>query len=203
MNKPYRKLSGVALALAALTVGAAAQAQSTGMGTTTSGMSSGMSGSSWYAPAGGRYIGLNVGRSDFGGGCGIGAFNCDDTSDVYSIYSGGMWNKNFGLEFGATDFGDFDRGASTSSAYGFSIKAVGMVPLTPSFSAFAKVGTMYTRTRDTLGRDSDWGSTYGAGVSFDVTPQLAAVLEVDQTNMKFAGSREYINSTSLGLKYRF
>jgi hypothetical protein len=40
-------------------------------------------------------------------------------------------------------------------------------------------------------------------LNFGITSQLAAVLEWDQSNLQFAGGREHINSTSLGLKYRF
>lgn len=202
MNKNFRKLTSIAAAVAALALSAGAQAQST---TSSSGGMSNWSGTSWY-PAGNRYIGLNAGRGDIGGSC---LLNCDNTSDVYSLYTGGMWNKNFGLELGATDFRNFDRGLGTASAYGFSIKAVGVIPLTESFSAFAKAGTIYGRTKGSLdglnpgARDSNWGATYGVGVSFDFTPSLAAVLEYDQSNLRFAGDKEHINTTSVGLKYRF
>ncbi len=203
MKKNICKFTGAALAVAALTLSAGAQAQSS---TSSSGGMSNWSATSWY-PAGNRYIGLNAGRGKIGGSCLI---SCDDTADVYNLYTGGMWNKNFGLELGATDFRNFDRGfGNKASAYGFSVKAVGVIPLTESFSAFAKAGTIYGRTKGSLdglqpsARDSHWGSTYGVGVNFDFTPTLAAVLEYDQTNLRFAGDKEHINTTSVGLKYRF
>ncbi len=206
MKKNLCKFTGAALAVAAMALSAGAQAQSTSTTSGSGGMMSNWSGTSWY-PTGSRYIGLNAGRGDIGGSCLI---DCDDTSDVYSLYTGGMWNKNFGLELGATDFRDFDRGlGSNASAYGFSVKAVGVIPLTQSFSAFAKAGTIYARTKGSVdgltpgARDSHWGSTYGVGVNFDFTPSLAAVLEYDQSNLRFAGDREHVNTTSLGLKYRF
>lgn len=201
MNKNFRKITGVAAAVVAMALSAGAQAQSTTTTTTSSGgMMSNWSGTSWY-PTGNRYFGLNAGTGEVNGG--------GDNSDVYSIYTGGMWNKNFGLELGATDFKEFDRGPGTVSAYGFSIKAVGVLPITQSFAAFAKAGTIYNRTRGSLdglspgARDSDWGSTYGVGLNFDFTPSLSAVLEYDQSNLRFAGDREHINTTSVGLKYRF
>jgi opacity protein-like surface antigen len=45
--------------------------------------------------------------------------------------------------------------------------------------------------------------TYGVGVNYDFTRQLAAVVEWDQTNLNLAGSSDHINTTSIGLKYRF
>ena len=161
--------------------------------------SSGMSsGSGWYTPAGGRYIGLNAGRTDLNGA---------SNATAYDAYVGGMWNKNFGLEIGMADFGKMNRGASSVEAYGFSVKAVGVMPLTESLGAFAKLGTMYSRTKVNTGgsqiSDHGWGTTYGVGLNFDINPQLAAVVEWDQTNVDLAGAREHINTTSVGLKYRF
>jgi hypothetical protein len=197
LTKNIRKFSGIALAVATLGMGITAHAQSTGAST---GMkSSGMTpGSDWYTPAGGRYIGLNAGRTDL---------NAADNSTAYDIYAGGMWNKHFGLEIGMADSGKMNRGATTVDAYGFSVKAVGVMPLTESLGAFAKLGTMYSRTKVNDGAsqvsDHGWGTTYGVGLNFDINPQLAAVVEWDQTNVQLAGAREHINTTSVGLKYRF
>jgi OOP family OmpA-OmpF porin len=212
VKKIQHKLSCLALAAAALGLSATAQAQTTATTSApTSAPTSNMSGSTWYAPVGARYFGANVGQSDFGGTCGLGSFNCDTTESVYSLYTGAMWNRNFGLEFGMTDYGTIKRAGGNTQAYGFSAKIVGAVPLSNSVDAFAKLGTMYGRTRVTAdgasgvatGSDSGWGSTYGLGLNFGITSQLAAVLEWDQSNLQFAGGREHINSTSLGLKYRF
>ena len=191
VNNQLRRFSGIALAVVTLGMGVAAHAQS-------SNTSSGMSSSNWAPAAGQRYIGLNGGSTDL---------RLGDNSTAYEIYAGGMWNKNFGLEVGLTDFGKINRPGNSVDANGFSVKAVGVVPLTESFSAFAKLGTMYTRTKVTSGssvvNDNGWGATYGLGLNFDITRQFAAVLEWDQTNMNLAGSSDHINTTSLGLKYRF
>lgn len=197
MNKNIRKFSGIALAIATLGMGVTAHAQSTAAsgGMMGSRMSSG---SDWYTPAGGRYIGLNAGRTDLNGA---------SNTTAYDAYAGGMWNKNFGLEIGMADFGTMNRGAGSVEAYGFSIKAVGVMPLTESLGAFAKLGTMYSRTKVNTGSsqvsDDHWGTTYGLGLNFDINPQLAAVVGWDQTNVRFANARDHINTTSLGLKYRF
>ncbi|MES2978259.1 MAG: outer membrane beta-barrel protein [Pseudomonadota bacterium] len=218
MTKHTRRFSGILLAVAALTMGVAAQAQtsSTGASGSSTMSSSGgfFGGSQWYRPAGGSYIGFNAGRSDFGGSCGatqIVQLNCDNTGDAYSLYTGGMWNKNFGVELGINDFGRIDRAGGTTKAYGFNISLVGSIPLTQSFSVFGKLGTIYGRTTTSAnaltglasGSDNGWGSTYGLGVNFDITPQLAAVVQVDQSNLRFVNGKDHINTTSVGLKYRF
>jgi hypothetical protein len=197
VNKNIRKFSGIALAVASLGMGLTAHAQSTPASTGMMG-SSMSSGSGWYTPAGGRYIGLNAGRSDLKGA---------SNTTAYDIYAGGMWNKNFGLEIGMADFGTMNRGAGSVEAYGFSIKAVGVMSLTESLGAFAKLGTMYSRTKvndgSSLVSDDHWGTTYGVGLNFDINPKLAAVVGWDQTSVRLDGAREHINTTSVGLKYRF
>lgn len=197
MYKNLRQLSGLALAVATLGTGVTAHAQSTSASTGMMG-SSMSAGSDWYLPAGGSYIGLNAGRTDL---------NAARNATAYDVYAGGMWNRNFGLEIGMADFGNMTRGASAVEAYGFSVKAVGVLPLSQSFSAVAKLGTIYSRTKviDAGSRVSDdsWGSTYGVGLNFDINPQLVAVAEWNQTNVRLAGAREHINTTSVGLKYRF
>lgn len=191
MNKHLHKFSGIVLAVAGLGFSFSATAQSAGT-------SSGMSSLNWAPAAGQRYIGLNGGTTDL---------RLGDNATTYEFYAGGMWNKNFGLELGVTDFGNIRRPGDSVDAYGLSVKAVGVAPLTESFSAFAKLGTMYARTKVTSGssvsNDNGWGMTYGLGVNYDFTRQLAAVLEWDQTNLNLAGSSDHINTTSIGLKYRF
>ncbi len=209
------KFSSIALALAALAIGATAQAQTSMSGSRSgSGMSSSY-GSSWYAPAGGRYIGFNAGRSDYFGNCSASdvlSLSCDNTGTAYSLYTGGMWNNSVGMELGATDFGHIDRLGGRTKAYGFNLSAVGRVPMTDTIGLFAKLGAMYSRSEVTVGatavgansgKDSGWGPTYGVGVDFSLTPQLAAVLQWDQSKIKVLGDRERINVTSVGLKYRF
>lgn len=180
MSTSIRKLSGIALALAGLALGATVQAQSTP--STSSG--------SWYAPAGNRYVGLNAGRSDYPG---------SSNGDAYQLYAGADWSPNFGVEFGATDFGH----SGDRDAYGFHLSAVGRMPLTEAFTLFGKLGAMYSRTDQAGAKDDHWGETYGLGVDFNFTPQLTAVLEYDRARLRFAGNRDHVNTTMVGLKYRY
>jgi OOP family OmpA-OmpF porin len=204
MKKINFSLSAMALAALALTLGTGAHAQS-------SMASAGTSGAAWYAPAGGRYVGVDLSHAKYSGGCGLGGLPCEDSASGYSVYAGGMWNKNFGLEIGASDFGTIDRAGGSAKAYGFSVKAVGIAPLTESLGAYAKVGTLYSHSKVsadpgagvTTGSDSSWGLSYGLGLSFDFNTKLAAVLAWDRSNVHLAGTQEHVNTTSLGLKYRF
>ena len=102
-----RTFSATVLAVAALTAGAGAQAQNN-------------SNYSLYAP-GAAYVGLNIGKSNFSLGNGIGLFSSEKRDTVYNIYSGSYFNENLGFEAGYTDFGKVSRAGGTTRAEGFNL----------------------------------------------------------------------------------
>ena len=182
MNSSLVKTSGVLLSACALLLGSGAQAQTAGSGTS-------QASSDWWPSAYTGYIGLNGGRSDFSQGHG----------DAYSLYVGGMWSPNMGLELGGTDFG---RGTN-AEAYGFYLSGVGRIPLNDTFSLFGKLGLMYSRS-DTGGlRDSGFGETYGLGMDISINRQWAGVLQYDRSTVHFVSGRDRMNMASVGLKYRY
>jgi len=182
VNSSLVIISGALLSACALVLGGAAQAQ-------TAGGTGSQSSSDWWPSAYTGYIGLNGGRSDFKQGHG----------DAYSLYVGGMWNPNLGLELGGTDFG---RGTN-SEAYGFYLSGVGRIPLNDTFSLFGKLGLMYSRGETGGVRDSGFGETYGLGMDVTINRQWAGVLQYDRSTVHFVSGRDRMNLTSVGLKYRY
>ena len=198
----------------ALAVAGAACAQGVGDtlpdDTRTSG-ATGARGSSGWAPGGGRTaIGLNVGRSNFHAPCGT-VYACDDSDRYWTLYGRTMVTDYWGSEVAYLDMGQMDRGGGTTRARGLNVSLIGRVPIAPSFGAFGKLGAMYGRTRTTTaagadiasGKDNGFGLTLGAGLSWDLTPQVSAVLEWDRYNFHFQGGRDAVTAASLGLQYRF
>ena len=172
-----RKFTSVILTGTALLIGQAAHAQAA----TTA--------SDWWPASDRGYIGLNAGRSDFERGHG----------DAYSLYVGGMWSPQFGLELGGTDFG---RG-QTAKAYGFYASGIGRMPLNDTFALFGKLGLMYSRSDTGGARDTGFGETYGLGADISVSRQVAAVLQYDRSSVHFVGGRDRVNLASVGLKFRY
>ena len=162
--------------------------------TATSGSGGSMSSdASWWRPGSGHTaIGLNVGRSTFKAPCGS-VFACDDTDRYWTLYGRNMVNEHWGGELGFVDMGRMDRGGGTTRARGLNVSLVGKVPFAQGFGAFGKVGAMYGRTRTSTaagadiagGNDNGFGLSVGAGLSWDFTPQVSAVLEWDRYNFKF------------------
>jgi OmpA-OmpF porin, OOP family len=203
-----RKISATVLAAAALAAAAGANAQS---GSTSSNTSTTSGGYSFYSP-GSRYFGLNVGRSDFSLPGGAGGFASDNHDTSYNIYGGSFFNNNFGLELGYTDFGKVNRGGGQTDAEGINLSLVGRLPMSNSFNLLGKLGTTYGRTHVSAapasgiatGSESNWGVSYGVGAEWAFTQTLSAVLQWDEHDMKYpGGGKERINTTSIGLRYRF
>lgn len=203
MTSSNFKLSSLLLSVAALTFATSANAQS----------SSGrpLGGFSMYTPGTG-YIGLNIGRSDFRLGRGLGGFGFDSTDTAYNLYGGSFFNNNVGVEIGFNDFGKVARAGGTTKAMGLNASLVGRLPVTQQFNVLGRLGTTYARTDVSAsplsglatGSESGFGLAYGLGVEYAFNPKLAAVLQYDEHNLKFVGSgREKVNVTSVGLKLRF
>ncbi|MFC6280540.1 MULTISPECIES: outer membrane beta-barrel protein [Polaromonas] len=202
--KLKRVLSGLAFAGASLALATAAQAQ------TTSSTGSGSS-MSMYSP-GSAYIGLNAGRSNYSAPGGTGIFSNDKNGNAYSLYGGSYFSPNFGWELGYNDFGSINRGGGTTKANAFSLSLVGKAPLSSSFNLLGRIGGSYAHTDVssaagsgiTPGTDNKFDLSYGVGAEFAFNPQLSAVLQYDSYNLRYAGgNRDRINTTTLGLRYRF
>lgn len=197
MRSLTRNFSATVLALAALAAGASAQAQSSNY--------------TLNAP-GARYIGMNVGKSDFSVGNGNGIFSSESKDTAYSIYGGSYFNNNLGMELGFTDFGKINRAGGTTKAQGFNLSLVGRLPLSPAFNLLGKVGTTYGRTDVSSfpgsgvasGSESGFGVSYGVGAEYAFNPQLSAVVQYDSHDLKFAGNgRDRVSATTAGLRYKF
>ena len=168
-------------------------------------------GYSIYAP-GSAYIGFNIGQSNLKLNNGNGSFGFERSKNVYNLYGGSYFNDFIGAEIGYADFGRMSRGGGQTKADGFNVSVVGKFPLAPSFNLLGRLGTTYGRTEVSsniasgvvAGKETSWGGSCGIGAEFLFNPQLSAVLQYDEYNLKFAGgNRDKINTTSLGLRYRF
>lgn len=149
-----------------------------------------------YAQAGrtadgwGTFVGASVGDSDF------------DTG--FKLFAGQQFHRNFAWEVQYTDFGDRSERRlgpfveASARALGGSL--VGLLPVSPEFSLFGKLGVHYTRVKlSGLGistSDSNADLGIGAGLSYRLTPQLAVRVEVED----IGDPGEMI---SVGLQLRF
>ena len=149
----------------------------------------------------------------------------DDRHSGYKIFGGYQLNKNFALEGGYFDLGKFGFTAVTVptgilrgdiKVRGVNLDALGMLPLTDRFSAFARVGVNYAEAKDTFSGSGlvrllrsnankrEANVKYGAGLQFAFTERLSMRAEVERYRINDAvGNKGDIDLASLGLVYRF
>lgn len=157
------------------------------------------------------YVGLSGGQSKYDLRSGTGGFAFDDSDTAWKVYSGGYFNRNFGVELGYLNMGKAERIGGSTKAQGLNLSLVGRAPLSEQFDVFGKLGTTYGRTRTSgnsglgvaTGKDDGFGLSYGAGVRWAFNPQWAAVLEWERHRLHFADGNSDVDMTTVGVQYRF
>lgn len=156
------------------------------------------------------YVDIKAGQNDFSNSCGV-LYSCDRSTTSYGLTYGVQMNPNYAVEIGYTDFGQAKRGGGDTKAQAANLSFVGRIPLN-QFALFAKVGMSYGKTETTTALISDvrrgngygWAPSYGVGVSYDLTSNVAVLAEWAQTNMAFAGEgQEHVDGANIGLRLKF
>lgn len=149
----------------------------------------------------------------------------DDRDTGYKLFGGYQFNKNFALEGGYFDLGQFGFAATTVPAgtlngsirlRGINLDAVGILPMTEKFSAFGRIGVNHAEASDTFSgtgavrvnnpnpSQRETNLKVGLGVQYAFTPALALRAEVERYRINDAvGNKGDIDQISVGLVYRF
>jgi OOP family OmpA-OmpF porin len=185
----------------------------------------------------GWHIGANIGQSAAkldhsrissslaGSGFTVTRIHDDDRDLGYKLFGGYQFNRNFALEGGYFDLGNFKFTADTLppgtftgkiGVRGINVDAVGLWPLSERISGFGRVGLTYAETKDAFSgtglvtvastnpEKHDLQYKFGAGLQYDVSPVLALHLEAERYRVNDAvGNRGDIDLYSLGIIYRF
>jgi OOP family OmpA-OmpF porin len=175
----------------------------------------------------GFYAGGAVGQAKAKDGCtgvtGTGFIgSCDDKDTAWKAFGGYQVNRNFGVELGYVDLGEFTAGgtflgapaSAAVEAKGVELVAVGTIPFTQQLAAYGKAGVFRwdVDSRATVGAASagtdDKGNdfTYGAGIKYDFTRNLAGRLEFQRYNnvgeTNTTGQTD-VNLWTLGVMFKF
>lgn len=185
----------------------------------------------------GWYAGANVGRSGatidnaritsglLGGGLSTSSITNDDRSTGYKLFGGYQFNRNFAVEGGYFDLGNFGYTANTVplgildgriKLKGLNLDLVGILPITEKFSVFGRAGVNHADARDSFTgtgavsvinpnphkRETNY--KFGVGLQYAFTDALAVRGEVERYRINDAvGNRGDIDLVSIGLIYRF
>ena len=141
------------------------------------------------------YLGLSAGESQLDDVCDDvedtvvgGAVDCDDTDTAGKIFGGWKLTDWLGLEAAYVDLGTAEIDTPGSSvdldADGFSLSAVGFLPLNDNFDLFAKAGA-YNWDVEADGiagglEDDGTDATYGVGARLGLNDNVALRAELER-----------------------
>jgi OOP family OmpA-OmpF porin len=185
----------------------------------------------------GWYAGANIGQSLatidndrissglLGSGLTVTSIADDDRDRGYKLFGGYQLNKYLAVEAGYFDLGQFSFLANTVpigtlsgniQVRGVNLDAVGMLPITDKFSAFARLGVTHAHTKgsfagtgavnvlDPSPRASDNNLKVGLGVQYAFTDALSLRAEIERYRINDSvGHKGDIDMASVGLVYRF
>ena len=133
-------------------------------------------------------------------------------SSAYRIYGGYGFTKNFGVEIGYLDLGTFretfDVGGTSvpvsASASGFTLAAIGSLPLSERFSVIGRLGYYFHDSESFVDgviedSESDQSPFVGIGLGFDLSEVLEINLAYDYIKTDDADP----TLATLGLTLRF
>lgn len=163
------------------------------------------------------YVGASAGWSDYKSGNAVNLTNgsVDGEDTGFKVFGGYQFSRNFGLEVSYLDFGKATYSGLSggtpltggqAATDGLNFSAVGTLPLTPQFDLFGKVGIMNWETKasfvvgSTPGTQRDDGNdlTYGIGVAYNFTPNLALRAEWERFK-----AVDDIDLMSIGVAFKF
>jgi len=184
----------------------------------------------------GWYLGAGIGQSRAkindsrittdlqGQGLSVTSIQDDDRGVGWKLFGGYKFNKNFAVEGGYFNLGEFGYTANTNNgsqvatikAQGANLDAVGILPITERFSALARAGLTYTSAKDTFANTggvtapsgspskSEGNYKLGLGVQYDLTKSLALRGEWERYRINDAvGNDGVAQMLTIGLVYVF
>ncbi|OIN91049.1 MAG: flagellar motor protein MotB [Comamonadaceae bacterium CG1_02_60_18] len=143
----------------------------------------------------------------------------------YKVFGGYQFNKNFALEGGYFNLGQFGFSTTTRPAgtlagdirlKGLNLDAVGTLPITEKFSVFGRLGVTNTQANDSFAgtgavsvlnpnpSSRDTNLKVGLGLQYALTDALSLRAEIERYRIDDAvGNKGDVDLVSVGLIYRF
>ncbi|MES3021049.1 MAG: OmpA family protein [Pseudomonadota bacterium] len=154
------------------------------------------------------------------------AMGVDEKDRGFKVYLGKQLSRNFAIEGGFYDLGEFSFASSVTAPAGafngraafrgLNLDLVAMLPLSQRFSVFGRVGAAYTHAKaDFTGNrlnavtgphrsEKKFGPKVGLGLEFKFTEALAIRGEVERYRVNDAiGNRGDVDMASVNLVYKF
>jgi OOP family OmpA-OmpF porin len=136
-----------------------------------------------------------------------GTFGRNDQAEAaWRAFGGWQANRWLGAEFGYHDLGRLTIGGVTVDSSAWEFVGVGRVPIVDRLAAYGKLGMYLGRSHGSGFNENNTDLTYGLGVEYGVTRQIALRGEwqryTDLGGGGFGGKTD-LDVTSIGVVYRF
>jgi OOP family OmpA-OmpF porin len=184
----------------------------------------------------GWYLGANIGQSvsdlehekmadsALGDNLTTTSFRVDDHDMGYKLFGGYQLSRYFALEGGYFNLGKFDFEATLPAGtlagdielQGVNLDAVGLLPFTDKFSAFARVGVIRVEASDDFSgtgtaaaidhgnTDQNTGYKFGAGLQYALSDSVAVRAEAERYRADDTrGDNGDVDLFTVGILYRF
>jgi OmpA-OmpF porin, OOP family len=150
----------------------------------------------------GPYLGATIGKPDWRADS-VGGVSGDTSGSAYKIYGGYRMNPNFALELGAMRLGRLSGPLGEAKASGYSLDAVGLLPLNTQWSALGRLGV--GRMKTSAGGVDDTGTApkFGLGAQYQLNSSTALRGEWERYRLDAFGAKSNVDALSLGAQFSF
>jgi len=150
----------------------------------------------------GPYLGATIGRPDWHADS-VGGVSGDSSGTAYKIYGGYRINPNFALELGAVRLGRLSGPLGDAKANGYSLDAVGLLPLSAQWSALGSLGV--GRMKTSAGGLDDTGTApkFGLGAQYQLNSSTALRGEWERYRLDAFGAKSNVDTVSVGAQFSF
>lgn len=150
----------------------------------------------------GPYIGATVGKPDWKADS-IGGLSGDSSGTGLKVYGGWRLNPYFGTELSAMRLGRLSGPLGDAKADGYALDAVGYLPLSPDWTAFARAGVANVKTSVPGASDRNSVPKFGLGAQYQLGPSTALRGEWERYRLDAFGSKSNTDMYSLGVQFAF
>jgi OOP family OmpA-OmpF porin len=150
----------------------------------------------------GPYVGATVGKPDWRADS-IGGISGDSSGTAWKAYGGWRLHRNFGAELSAVRLGRLSGPLGEAKANGYALDAVGLLPLTTDWTAFARAGVAQVKTSVNGSSDRNSAPKVGLGAQYNFSPNTSLRGEWERYRIDAFGSKSNTDIYSLGVQYAF
>jgi OOP family OmpA-OmpF porin len=154
------------------------------------------------AMAEGLYIGGSVGKPHWSADS-VGGVSGDSSGTGLKLYGGWQFTPNFALEGSVFNLGKLKGPLGDAKADGVALDAVGLLPITPQWTALARLGVASVKTKALGDSDRSTIPKFGLGVQYNLTKTTALRGDWEHYRIDAFDSKSNVNMYSVGVNVSF